>query len=179
MRRLVLLTVLATSLALPAAAFAALANGGSGDDGALSVKNGRGKVILGVPLNGTGVPFNGAAVGRVGHGWIKITDPIADDGQGADVWGCDNAPGGVDVTDTTIYCSGDNLRFRAAGGKYKIVVVGRGVFLSAVGHGTLTLNGAGDSPSIDADGLFSINDSPFRSLPDDAKTFLLAAPAGG
>jgi hypothetical protein len=177
MRRLVLLTVLATALVAPAAAFAVLQNG-SDDDGALSVKNGRGKVALGVPYNGAGVPFNGAAVGRIGHGKVWITDPIADDGDGPTAWGCDNSPGG-DTTDTTLYCSGDNLRFRAVGGKYKIVVVGRGIFLSAVGHGTLTLNGAGDSPLIDADGLFSINDSPFRSLPNDAKTFLLAAPAGG
>jgi len=170
MRRLVLLTVLATALVAPAAAFAVLESGND-DDGALSVKNGYGRVTL--------FPFNGAAVGRIGHGKIWITDPIQSDGDGAHVWGCDNSPGGVDLTDTTIFCSGDNLRFRAAGGRYKIAIRGSGVFLSAVGHGTLVLDGRGDDPSVDADGLFSINDSPFRSLPNDAKTFPLAAPAGG
>jgi hypothetical protein len=170
MRRLVLLTVLVLALVAPAAAFAVLQSG-SDDDGALSIKNGNGKVIL--------FPFNGAAVGRIGHGKIWINDPIENDGTGARVWGCDNAPGGDDVTDTLVYCSGDNLRFRAVGGRYKIAVRGTGIFLSAVGHGTLVLNGAGDDPSVEADGVFSINDSPFRSLPDDPKTFPLAAPAGG
>jgi hypothetical protein len=168
MRRLVLLTVFALALAAPAAAFAVLQSG-SDDDGALSVKNGIGKVTL---------SFNGAAVGRLGHGKIWITDLTADDGSAAQAWGCDNAPGGVDLTDTTILCSGDNIRFRAAG-KYRIGVKGSGMFLSAVGHGSLTLNGDGDSPVVDTDGVYSINDSPFRSLPDEPKTLPLAAPAGG
>ena len=141
MRRLVLLTVLAAALVAPAAALAVLANG-SNDDGALSVKNGRGKVTLGVPFNGAGVPFNGAAVGRLAHGKIWIADPIANDGDFPVAWGCDNSPGG-NTTDTTLVCSGDNLRFRVTSGKYKIVVVGRGIFLSVVGHGTVVLNGAG------------------------------------
>ena len=170
MRRLVLLTVFALALAAPAAAFAVLQSS-SDDDGSLSVKNGNGKVTL--------FPFTGAAVGRIGHGKIWINDPIPSDGDGPHFWGCDNAPGGNDLTDTTVVCSGENLRFRAVGGKYKIAIRGDGIFLSAVGHGTLVLNGAGDSPVVDADGVFSINDSPYRSLPDDAKPFPLAAPAGG
>ncbi len=163
-------TILATALAVPTAASAVLF-GGTDSDGTVSVKNGIGRLWLS--------PFTGAAVGRIADGKVVITDPIADDGQGAQAWGCDNGPGGVDVSDTTTVCIGHNLRFRAAGGRYKIGVRGSGIFISAVGRGTLTLNGAGDDPNIDSDGVFSINDSVFRSLPNDPKSFPLAPPAGG
>lgn len=171
MRRLVVFTVLSTALAVPAAASAVLANGGGNGDGALSVKSGVGRVTL--------YPFNGAAVGRLAHGKVVLTDPIADDGIGSQVWGCDNSPGGLALNATTIVCSGENLRFRAAGGKYKIFIRGSGIFLSAVGRGVVTLNGDGDGPSVFSDGLFSINDSAYRSLPNEPKPFQLAPPPGG
>lgn len=170
MRRLVVFTVLSTALAVPAVASAVLVSGGTGD-GALSVKSGIGKVTL--------YPFNGAAVGRVAHGKIVLTDPIADDGIGSQVWGCDNSPGGLAINATTIVCSGENLRFRAAGGKYRIFIRGSGIFLSAVGHGVVTLNGDGDGPLVASDGLFSINDSAYRSLPNEPRPYQLAAPPGG
>jgi hypothetical protein len=170
MRRVVAFTVLATVLGVPAVALG-VDFGSSGDDGTVSVKNGAGGILLS--------PFSGAAVARVAHGKIKITDPLPGDGDGAQVWGCDNSPGGVDLTDTTTVCTGDNLRFRAAGGRYKIWIKGSGIFLSAVGRGSVTLNGAGDGPTVTPDGVFSINDAPYRSLPDDGKTFSLAAAPGG
>src|SRR5690242_12268691 len=110
MRRVAFITVLATGLAVPAAAFAFASLGGDAD-GALSVKSGRGKVAL--------TPFNGSAVGRVSHGKIFLNDPIDGDGAGFEVWGCDTK---VFPSDTATVCSGDNLRFRAVGGKYKIVI---------------------------------------------------------
>ena len=166
MRRFVVFTVLSIALAAPAAASAVLLSGSDGD-GALSVKNGLGKIVL--------LPFNGSAVGRVGHGKLIINDPIDSDGAGFDVWGCDTK---THVGDTAVVCAGDDIRFRAVGGKYKIVAKGAGIFLSAVGRGTVTLDGRGDNAAISSDGVFSINDSPYRSLPDAEKQFQLAAPAG-
>ena len=166
MRPIVLFTVVATVFAVPAAA-SAFVSGGDGD-GALSVRNGRGKVVL--------YPFNGSAVGRVGHGRIVINDPIEGDGEGFDLWGCDLR---LHPSDTATVCIGDNLHFRAVGGKYKIVVKGSGIFLSAVGRGVATIDGSGDDPFIDSDGAFSLNDSPYRSLPDSDKQFQLAVPSGG
>ncbi len=165
MRRFVGLTVLAASLAVPTTALALVA--ASSDDGVLSVKNGAGKVVL---------AFNGSAVGRLSHGKIVLTDPVFGDGEGFDVWGCDSTPL---KTDTTEVCSGENIRFRAVGGRYKIVIKGSGIFLSAVGNGTVVLNGAGDDPTVESDGVYSLNDAAYRSLPNTEKTFELATPSGG
>lgn len=168
MRRLVVFCVLAVGLALPAAA---LAIAGGNDDGTLSVRSGVGKVAL---------DFNGSAVGRiVGRGTIKIVDPSPTDGEGFDLWGCDDR---FD-TGTKTVCSSDGkglpIRFRAIGGVYRIFANGSGIFLSAVGHGTVILNGAGDDPDVLYDGKFSINDEPYRSLPDYARPYALEAPVGG
>lgn len=162
MRRLVWLTVLAFALAVPAVGFAL----GGTDDGTLSVKAGVGKVYLN---------FNGSAVGRVQHGVIQITDPLANDGPGLDFSGCEQR----DRIDTTSICRGTNLRFRAIGGKYQIQIKGAGVYLSAVGYGYSVLNGAGDDPNIVTDGTYSLNDGPYKSLPDFRTTFNIVAPAGG
>jgi hypothetical protein len=164
MRRLVVFTVLAVSLAVPAVGFAVL---DGVDDGTLSIKNGTGRTLL---------QFNGSAVGRLGHGRIVVTDPFDGDGAGFDFWGCDNR---FDKTDTTTVCNGSDIRFRAIGGRYKIFVRGSGIYLSAVGHGSVILDGRGEDPDVDGDGVFSLNDGPYRSLPNAEKTFNLAAPTGG
>ncbi len=169
MRRLVWLTVLAIALAVPAVGLALSGN----DDGTLSVKGGIGKVYLN---------FNGSAVGRVAKGSIKVIDPNPDDGLGFSFSGCD--VGSHDISDTTTICRGSNLRFRAIGGKYVVVMsgpagIGSGIYLSAVGHGYAVLNGAGDDSSIFTDGTYSVNDGLYKSLPDIARPVTLAAPAGG
>jgi hypothetical protein len=164
MRRLVVVTVLAGALAVPAAGFAFNLMRGV-DDGTLSVKNGTGKI---------GLTFNGSVVGRIGHGRITLTDPNPSDGDGILTWGrCDF------LNEATTTCSGSNIRFRAIGGKYQIAIRGAGIYLSAVGHGTVTLDGRGDSPDVNYDGVYSFNDLAYKSLPDNEKTFSLAAPAGG
>jgi hypothetical protein len=162
MRRLVWLTVLAFALAAPAVGFAL----SGADDGTLSVKAGIGKVYLN---------FNGSAVGRLQHGVIQITDPLANDGPGLDFSGCEER----DRIDTTSICRGTNLRFRAIGGKYQILIKGTSSYLSAVGYGYAVLNGAGDDPYVVSDGTYSLNDGPYRSLPDLRTTFNIVAPAGG
>jgi hypothetical protein len=168
MRRLVVTTLLAVCLAIPAAAFAVA---GGTDDGTLAVRNGVGKV---------GLDFDGSALGRVaGHGSVKIVYPFASDGSGVNVFGCDD----LFQTDTKTVCSSDGkglpVRFRAIGGTYKVVVGGSGIYLSAVGNGSVTLNGAGDNPDVAFDGKYSINDEPYKSLPDYTRQYPLETPAGG
>jgi len=161
MRRLTLLSLLALVLAAPAFALP-----GSDSDGTLSVKRGRGYV---------GLNFNGAALGKLSHGRVTISDPVDSDGPGPDFWGCDKKR---DVSDTTTVCSGDDIRWRAIGGKYRIGVKGFGIYLSAVGHGTVFLDGRGEE-SDRPDGVYSFNGDDYQSLPDDATTFVLAPPSTG
>jgi hypothetical protein len=162
MRRLVGLTVLLFTLAVPAVAFAFVADS---NDGTLSVKAGVGRVI---------VNFSGAAVGRLGHGRISATDPVQSDGAGVQFFGCSKLR---EPTAATTVCSGDNIRFRAIGGKYLILVRGSGIYLSVVGQGTVALDGSGENPGV-GDGAYSFNDKPYRSLPNSFTVFTLAAPFG-
>jgi hypothetical protein len=170
MRRLVLLTLLAFALAAPAAGLALTGD----DDGTLSVKAGIGRVYLN---------FKGSAVGRVQRGFVQVTDPVAGDGIGFDFSNCDVERNKSDTTtnkgDTITICRGTNLRFRAIGGKYQILIRGAGIYLSAVGHGYGVLNGAGDDPNIDSDGTYSLNDAPYKSLPNFPTPVLLLAPVAG
>jgi hypothetical protein len=170
MRRLVWISVLVIALAVPAVGFALSAD----NDGTLSVKAGIGKVYLG---------FNGSAVGRLQRGFIRVTDPVAGDGVGFEFSNCDverdKSAATANPNDTIKVCSGTNLRFRAIGGKYQVVVRGSGIYLSAVGNGFAVLNGAGDDPNVVSDGTYSLNDAPYRSLPNDAAYVTLAAPSGG
>jgi hypothetical protein len=166
MRRLVCFTVLALGFAVPAAAFAL----SDDEDGTLSVKAGVGRVTLN--------PFNGSAVGRVQRGLIRVTDPVASDGIGYDFLGsCDERD--RDKTTATTTCKGTNLRFRAVGGKFQIQVKGAGIYLSAVGHGQINVDGRGEDPTVDTDGVYSLNDGPYKSLPDFGATLQLTVPAGG
>jgi len=171
MRRLISLTVLAIALAVPAVGYAVV--GGGSDDGTLSVKAGVGRVFTNI---------TGSAVGRLGKGYIKVTDPNPNDGLGFDFSGCDAT---IDKSTSTTICQSDGkdgvVRFKAIGGKYLITLKGSGIFLSAVGNGYATLNGAGEDPNIPGtyDGTYSINDGPYKSLPDLGRTIQLVAPTGG
>ena len=59
--------------------------------------------------------------------------------------------------------SGPGFRFAAIGGYYRVVVRGSGVYLFAGGHGNVTIRGSSSNPR--ADGTYSIDGRPFRSLP--------------
>jgi hypothetical protein len=59
--------------------------------------------------------------------------------------------------------SGTGFRFLARGGFYRVVVRGSGVYLFAGGHGNVTLRGSSLYPH--ADGKYSIDGAPFRSVP--------------
>jgi hypothetical protein len=160
MRRLIVLGLAAALIGLPVTAAFAVPLGS--DDGTLSVRHGRGVVKL---------AFKGAVFGRVAKGVVRINDPVDGDGQGADFFGCEVRHD----TDTTTVCSGDDIRFRAIGGRYAVKVAGSGIFVSAVGRGKVLLDGNGDDTG-NADGGYSFNGNDYQSLPDDPTPFALAAP---
>ena len=143
------------------------------DDGTLSVKHARGTVVFN--------PIRGVVIGRFDRGKIFIKDPYPDDGDGPAVWGCSHRRDLSDQTpspdDLLLVCSGTDVRFRLVGGVYRMKVVGVGISLSAVGRGVVTLDGRGDGTGT-PDGVYSINDQPYRSLPDYAEDFTLAASPG-
>jgi hypothetical protein len=66
---------------------------------------------------------------------------------------------------------GSNFRFRAIGGFYRVVVRGSGIYLFAGGQGHVTLRGS--SLYKQADGTFSVDGGPFRSLPTRRLTWKL------
>ena len=129
-------------------------------DGTLSVKDGRGTVV---------VAARGGVIGSIAQGRVTIVDPVDGDGTGPIVTG-DNWS--RDVSDTTTTWGGKTVRFRLIGGFFRIKIQGRGINLSVVGKGTVTLDGAGT----DNDGTFSVNGGDYVSIPDFLLPFPLSAP---
>ena len=155
MRRLLTFGLLVT-LALPAAS-AARTSGAS--DGTLSVQDARGTITISA---------RGGVIGSFARGSVTISDPIDGDGTGPVVTGDEWSK---EKNDTTSTWGGTKVRFRMIGGTFKIVVRGRGINLSLVGKGTITLNGAGTG----ADGSYSVNGGEYSAMPDFPATFFLSA----
>ena len=159
------LILLACALALPAAASAALLR--TADAGALSVEDGRGKVVI---------YARGGVIGRFDTGSVTITDLSPDDPFSPTVFG-DELPPRTLVTGGVQY-RGTNVRFRLVGGRYRITVQGAGIALSAVGNGWVQLEGDGSrSPgwfSLDGDDC-SLPRVKCQRLPDVAKRFTLGS----
>jgi hypothetical protein len=151
---------------LPLAALVALllpsAGTATAGDGTLSVRDGRGKFTINA---------RGGVIGSLARGKVIITDPIEGDGTGAIVSGDDWHR---DRGDTTDVYGGTKVRFRLIGGTFKIQVIGRGVTLSIVGRGQVTLNGEG---TLD-DGSYSINGSDYLPILADPFAFALNASSG-
>jgi hypothetical protein len=161
MRKLLVLTLLA--LVLPAAAYAQL----RAANGTLSIREGRGVVQL---------DAHGSMTGRL-NGRLSVTDPKPFDTKRPIVYGSKKTI--YRNAKTTVY-QGKNLRFRLGGARFVIRMDGKAIFLSAIAHGTGTLDGVGDpTANVFYDGVWSLNDEPYHSLPDDPTTFELAAPATG
>jgi hypothetical protein len=156
MRRLLTFAVLA-ALWLPAAA-AAREQGPN--DGTLSVKDGRGMVMI---------QGRGGAIGTLTKGSVTITDPVDGDGTGPIVTGADFTP--IERSDTTTTWRGWGVRFRIIGGSFKIVVRGRGINLSFVGKGNVILNGLGT----DDDGTYAANGADYSLIPNFPFAFPLSA----
>jgi opacity protein-like surface antigen len=145
MRRLLTFAMLA-ALALPAASAARIQGA---TDGTLSVRDARGTITI---------SGRGGVIGSFARGSVTINDPVDGDGTGPVVTGDEWSK---DRNDTTTTWGGTRVRFRIIGGSFRIVVKGRGINLSLVGKGNVTLSGAGTGD----DGSYSVNGGDYLALP--------------
>ena len=159
MARLLLLVTVVGVLALPAALSAA-----SRSDGTLSVKRGKGQIK---------VKLHGTVIGSMAYGSVRIRDLTPFDGQAAQFRHCRLRP----VNASTDLCTGKKLSFRALDGGYVVTTKGSGTFLSAVGRGTATLDGAGDGTT--PTGVMSLDGGPYQPIPVDPTTYLLGTTTPG
>ncbi|HVD42205.1 MAG TPA: hypothetical protein VNB58_00775 [Gaiellaceae bacterium] len=155
MRRLLTFAMLA-ALALPAASAARIQGA---TDGTLSVRDARGTITI---------SGRGGVIGSFARGSVTINDPVDGDGTGPVVTGDDWSK---DRNDTTTTWGGTKVRFRIIGGSFRIVVKGRGVNLSLVGKGNVTLAGAGTGD----DGSYSVNGGDYLALPGFPFVFPLSS----
>jgi hypothetical protein len=155
-------------LILPATALAARPTAQPpASNGTLSVREGRGIVQLSA---------RGSMTGRA-RGKITITDPNPYDSKRPVVYGATKT---TYKSEKTVLYEGRNLRFRLIGSLYTIRLNGRAIFISAIGRGEGLLNGEGNAQQgVFFDGVYSLNDEPYRSLPDDPTSFELAATPPG
>jgi len=158
MRRFLGLTLLLFALTVPLGLAA-----GTPTDGTLSVKRGRGTVTLKV---------TGTIIGHVNNGRIQIRDFRPYDAS-VPQWSCKRHR----ISRQVSYCNGRNLGFRVEDGRFTVNVRGSGISISAVAHGQVDIDGVGDTGV--ADGVMSIDDAPYQSLPDFLTTFYLGSPAPG
>jgi hypothetical protein len=154
------------ALAIPAASFAAR-NAPPANNGTLSIREARGVVQINA---------RGSMTGRL-NGRLTITDPKPFDAKRAIVYGATRT---IYRNEKTTIFQGKNLRFRAIGGQFRIRAEGKTIFVSALARGSVMLDGAGDpSANIFYDGVFSLNDEEYQSLPNDPTPFdLVASPSG-
>jgi len=157
------LILLVLALALPVAAYSQV----RASNGTLSIREGRGIVQL---------DARGSMTGRL-NGRLTVTDLRPFDSKRPVVYGATKTI--YRNAKTTVY-QGKNVRFRLSGARFVIKMDGKAIFLSAIARGTGALDGAGDaSANVFYDGVWSLNDEPYHSLPDDPTTFELAAPTAG
>jgi len=115
------------------------------------------------------ISARGGVIGSFARGSVTISDPIEGDGTGPIVTGDDFPP--VEKNDTTTTWRGTKVRFRIIGGSFRIVVRGRGINLSLVGKGNVTLDGAG---TVD-DGSYSVNGAEYLPMPEFSLPFPLSS----
>jgi hypothetical protein len=136
-------------------------------NGTLSIREGRGMVQLNA---------RGSMTGRV-RGRITITDPTPYDSKRPIVYGATKT---IYKDEKTVVYIGRNVRFRLIGALYTIRIEGRAIFMSAIGRGTGQIHGDGNAQAgVFFDGVWSLNDAPYQSLPDTLTDFELASPPPG
>ncbi len=145
MRR-VALTLLALGLALPTAV---PAKDPAPTTGSLLITSGRGLVQI---------RGKGPLIGRLEQGSLQITDLSP-----ADQWSpiVKGVPRGK-----VVWIRGANVGFRVPDGRYKIVVRGVGISISAKGPGHVLLDG--DPDMVGDTGTYAIGDAPEEPLPVEA-----------
>jgi hypothetical protein len=136
------------------------------EDGTLSVRDGRGVIVL---------RMKGGVIGRFARGKVTVTDAVEDEASTVVVRGQERSR---DLNARTTVYSGSNIRFRVSADKRIVVKIDAvKVNLSAVGRGDGWLNGRGDPEvGIYFDGSYSLNGDDYKSLPDERFRFDLAAP---
>ena len=164
MRRLIVLIGI-VGLALPVAAGALTSAPG---DGTLVVDNAQGVVVIAV---------RGGIIGRFDQGTIEITDPVEGDGPPPIVRGYQQAR---QLGPKRIQYSGEgDVRFRLIGGFYRVRISAIGLDVSAVGRGSVVLDGSGFA---DQAGRYSLNGGGFQAMPHVLTRLTLglplAAPSG-
>ena len=135
MRKLVVL------LCTLAALVATVARAAEPTAGTLSVERGRGVVMI---------DLKGSVVGRITSGSLRVTDHTPFDRYTAVVFGRKLTQ--ERLGPRTVIYRGHGLRFRMLGGGYRLVARGSGITVSAVGRGTVMLDGEqrflGDDPGV-------------------------------
>jgi hypothetical protein len=153
-----------TALLLAAFTVPAALSADTPGDGTLSVKRGRGSVVL---------KLKGTVIGRLTTGKVQVKDFRPFDSNVPLFTGCK-------VKHPTMYlavCQGRKIGYRVLDGRFNVNVRGSGIWISAVGSGTVTVDGRGEDGF--PDGVMSMNDQPYESLPDDTTTLPLEAPLPG
>jgi hypothetical protein len=156
MGRILLLATLLVAITVPLAAAATDTPG----DGTLSVKQGRGVLMLKV---------KGTVIGRVKNGRVQIRDFRPFDPNDPKLTCRSRVRHSITTGMWT--CKGRNIGYRVANGRFNVTVRGSGIWISAVGRGQVTVDGAGDQGV--NDGTMSLDAAPYESLPDFATTFFL------
>ena len=159
MRRFLVISTVLAALTVPLAQA-----GNSQTDGTLSVKKGRGQLML---------KLKGTVIGRVNTaGRVQIRDFKPFDGNDPQLT-CKPKPKhpsfGVSV------CTGRNIGFRVNDGRFNVTVKGNGISIAAVGHGSVDVDGSGETGI--PDGTMSIDNAAYQSLPDFKTTYFLGTPA--
>ena len=154
----ILLCLLIFAVSLPA-------NAAAPSNGTLEVRDGKGRVELSV---------RGTIVGRIERGKITVTDPKPADGRRPVVLGAENRKTSRNGK-TTVY-SGRDIRVRSTGAFVHVHFVGKNIQVSAVGRGRGLIQGSADPFLTNADGVWSLNDEPYQSLPETLTGFQLVGP---
>lgn len=158
MARTLSLLMLIGALALPATLSAAL-----GTDGTLSVKRGHGQIVL---------KLRGTAIGSLSSGMVRIRDLTPFDGNSPRFRHCRTLR---PINAATTVCKGRKISFRALNGRYVVTTKGAGTFLSAVGQGSVTLDGVDLAPT----GVMSFDGGPYQPIPTVPTTYSLGTTSGG
>jgi hypothetical protein len=161
MRRAFIVAALVAAITVPVALSASRPA-----DGTLSMKRGRGTVVLKLR--------RATVIGRVTNGKVQIKDFKPFDASVPQFINCKRPRF---VNQTTTACQGKNVGFRVIDGRYNVNVRGSGISLSVVGRGTAAVDGAGEDGL--PDGVMQLNNGPYTSLPDFVTTFTLEAPPPG
>ena len=129
-----------------AAIFLGFAAAATSETGVLSVEGGRGTVLI---------EIQGSVLGRLTTGTLRVTDVTPRDRFFPAVVG--RKLTWTRLGPRTILYRGQGLRFRTLGGRYRIVIRGTGISVSAVGRGVVVLDGEPRTPFEDV-GVYSLEE---------------------